>query len=56
LAQNKIKQPINTPIALMDLATHIYDKKNKHKLGNNIFNRDKIMVNSPRMHFDITRQ
>jgi hypothetical protein len=30
--------------------------KNKHKLGNNISNRDKIMVNSPEMYFDITRQ
>jgi hypothetical protein len=27
--------------------------KNKHKLGNNIYNRDKIMVNSPKMHFGI---
>jgi hypothetical protein len=25
LVQNKPKEPINTPIALMDLATHIYD-------------------------------
>jgi hypothetical protein len=30
--------------------------KNKHKWGNNISNRDKFMVNSPRMHFDITSQ
>jgi hypothetical protein len=29
--------------------------KNKHKLGNNIFNRDKIMVNSPEVHFIIAR-
>jgi hypothetical protein len=29
--------------------------KNKHKWGNNISNRDKNMVNSPRMHFDIIR-
>jgi hypothetical protein len=28
---------------------------NKHKSGNNIY-LDKIMVNSPRVHFDITRQ
>jgi hypothetical protein len=25
LVQNKLKEPTNTPIALMDLATHIYD-------------------------------
>jgi hypothetical protein len=30
--------------------------KNKHTLGNNIFNRDKIRVNSPEVHFTITRQ
>jgi hypothetical protein len=30
--------------------------KNKHKFGNNIFNRDKIMINSPEVHFSITRQ
>jgi hypothetical protein len=27
LVQNKPKEPINTPIAFMDLAIHIYDKK-----------------------------
>jgi hypothetical protein len=30
--------------------------KNKHKLGNNISNIDKIRVNSPEVHFSITRQ
>jgi hypothetical protein len=30
--------------------------KNKHKLGNNISNRDKIRVNSPEVHFSITKQ
>jgi hypothetical protein len=30
--------------------------KNKHKLGNNIFNRDKIRMNPPEVHFGITRQ
>jgi hypothetical protein len=30
--------------------------KNKHKLVNNIYNRDKIMVNSRKVHFGITRQ
>jgi hypothetical protein len=30
--------------------------KNKHIFGNNISNRDKIMVNSPEVHFIITRQ
>jgi hypothetical protein len=30
--------------------------KNKHKLGNNIFNRDKIRVNSPEVHFNLKRQ
>jgi hypothetical protein len=30
--------------------------KNKHKFGNNISSRDKIMINSPEVHFTITRQ
>jgi hypothetical protein len=30
--------------------------KNKHKLVNGISNRDKIMINSPRVHFNIARQ
>jgi hypothetical protein len=30
--------------------------KNKHKLGNNIYNRGKIMVNSPEVHFSIKIQ
>jgi hypothetical protein len=30
--------------------------KNKHKLGNNISNRDKIRVNSPEVHFSIKWQ
>jgi hypothetical protein len=30
--------------------------KNKHIFGINISNRDKIMVNSPEVHFIITRQ
>jgi hypothetical protein len=30
--------------------------KNQHKLGNNISNRDKIMVNSPKVLFSVTRQ
>jgi hypothetical protein len=30
--------------------------KNKHKSGNNISNSDKIMVNSPEVHFGITWQ
>jgi hypothetical protein len=30
--------------------------KNKHKLGNNIFKRDKVRVNSPEVHFSIKRQ
>jgi hypothetical protein len=29
--------------------------KNKHKSGINISNRDKIMINSPEVHFNITR-
>jgi hypothetical protein len=28
--------------------------KNKRKLGNNIFNRDKIRINSLEVHFGIT--
>jgi hypothetical protein len=30
--------------------------KNIHKWGNNISNRDKIKVNSPKVHFSITRK
>jgi hypothetical protein len=30
--------------------------KNKNKLGSNISNKDKIMVNSPEVHFSITKQ
>jgi hypothetical protein len=30
--------------------------KSMHKLGNNISNRDKFRVNSPEVHFSITRQ
>jgi hypothetical protein len=30
--------------------------KNKHKSGINISSRDKIMINSPEVHFNITRQ
>jgi hypothetical protein len=30
--------------------------KNKHKSGNNISNRDKIMINSPEVHLNIKRQ
>jgi hypothetical protein len=30
--------------------------KNKHKSGNKISRRDKIMVNSPEVHLVITRQ
>jgi hypothetical protein len=30
--------------------------ENKHKLGNNISVGDKIMVNSPEVHFSITTQ
>jgi hypothetical protein len=29
--------------------------KSMHKLGNNIYNKDKIRVNSPGVHFSITR-
>jgi hypothetical protein len=30
--------------------------KNEHKSGINIFSSDKILVNSPEVHFSITRQ
>jgi hypothetical protein len=30
--------------------------KNMHKFGNNISVRDKIMVNSPELHFSIKKQ
>jgi hypothetical protein len=30
--------------------------KNKHKSGINISSSDKLMVNSPEVHFSITRQ
>jgi hypothetical protein len=35
---------------------YTFMSKNKHKLGNNISNIDKIRVNSPEVLFSITRQ
>jgi hypothetical protein len=48
------KTSLKNQQTLLDLLIYAFMTKNKHKLGNNISNRDKIMVNSPRMHFGIT--
>jgi hypothetical protein len=52
LAKNKPKKPTNTLVATMDLDIHIYELK-KHIFGNNISNRYKNMVNSPKVYFII---
>jgi hypothetical protein len=43
-----------THLELFYILIYAFMNKNKHKLGNNISNRDKIMVHSPMMHFGIT--
>jgi hypothetical protein len=45
-----------THLELVWILIYAFMIKNKHKLGNNISNRDKIRVNSPEVHFSITRQ
>jgi hypothetical protein len=45
-----------TLLYLLWILTYIFMNKNKHKLGNNIFKRDKIRVNSLEVHFSIKRQ
>jgi hypothetical protein len=45
-----------TLLELLWILTYIFMSKNKHKLGNNVSNRDKFRVNSPKVHFGITRQ
>jgi hypothetical protein len=51
------KTSLNNQQTLLDLfwiLIYAFMNKNKNKFGNNISNRDKIMVNSPEVHFDIT--
>jgi hypothetical protein len=45
-----------TNFELLWILIYTFMSKNKHKLGNNICNRDKIKVNSAEVHFSITRQ
>jgi hypothetical protein len=45
-----------THLELLWIPIYTFKIKNKHKLGNNIYNRDKIMVNSPKVHFSIASQ
>jgi hypothetical protein len=50
------KTSLNNQQPLLDLfwiLIHAFMTKNKHKLGNNSSSRDKIMVNSPKVHFGI---
>jgi hypothetical protein len=42
-----------THLELLGILIYTFISKNKHKLGNNISNRDKIRVNSPKVHFGI---
>jgi hypothetical protein len=44
-----------THLDLLWILIYTLKIKNKHKLRNNISNRDKIRVNSPEVHFRITR-
>jgi hypothetical protein len=52
------KSPRNqqTHLELLWILIYTFMSKNKHKLGNNSSNRDKIRVNSPEVHFSITKQ
>jgi hypothetical protein len=43
-----------THLELLGILIYTFMIKNKHKLGNNISNKDKIRVNSPEVHFSIT--
>jgi hypothetical protein len=45
-----------TRLELLWILIYTFKIKNKHKLENNISNRGKIRVNSPEVHFIITRQ
>jgi hypothetical protein len=45
-----------THLDLLRILIYTFKIKNKNKLRNNISNRDKIRVNSPEVHFSITRQ
>jgi hypothetical protein len=40
-----------THLELLWILIYTFMSENKHKLSNNIYNRDKIMVNSPEVHF-----
>jgi hypothetical protein len=40
-------------LELLYILISTFMNKNKHKLGNNSSNRDKIMVNSPKVYFSI---
>jgi hypothetical protein len=43
-----------THLELLWILIYTFMNKNKHKLGNNISNKDEIRVNSPEVHFGIT--
>jgi hypothetical protein len=43
-----------THLKLLWILVSTFINKNKHIFGNNISNRDKIRVNSPRVYFRIT--
>jgi hypothetical protein len=45
-----------THLELLWILIYTFMSENKHKLRNNICNGDKIRVNSPEVHFSITRQ
>jgi hypothetical protein len=46
----------HTHLELLWILIYTIMIKNKHKLGNKTYTRDKIMVNSLVVHFSITRQ
>jgi hypothetical protein len=43
-----------THLEILGILIYTFVSKNKHKLGNNICDRDKIRVNSPQVHAGIT--
>jgi hypothetical protein len=45
-----------THLELLCILIYTININNKHKLGNNIYNKDKTKVNSPEVHFSITKQ
>jgi hypothetical protein len=52
-SKTSLRNP-QTHLELLWILIYALMNNNKHKLGNNISNRDKIRVNSPEVHFSIS--